>query len=96
MKSNTEYTTADHVMHTAKQVYVNTSGKYIQHPLRLSEDFKWSPGERVYIASESIAHHNTAESEKGYILQSMDYDVECPESRGFITIEMFQANFNLI
>ncbi len=69
-------------------IYRNISGKRIQHPLRLSDGFNWGVQERVHIVRECKA----AETD-GYVLESLDYDYEKPEMRGWISKNEFANCF---
>jgi len=51
--------------------FKNKSGKYIQFPLRISDDFKWSPGETIEIQSFCESAGNNPEP--GYIVVNLDY-----------------------
>lgn len=49
-------------------IYVNTSGKVIQNPLRLSPDFAWCINERIKILDEATVHQV-----QGYTVLNLDY-----------------------
>jgi hypothetical protein len=66
-------------------IYRNITGKTLQHPLRLSEQFSWSACERVRIVSRA--------ANGGYILESLAYDHEVPEMRGWISESEFNNCF---
>ena len=55
------------------KIFINTSGKYIQFPNRLSDDFKWSPMEKIQIIEEMSVEHTNAPSEEGYSVLNLDY-----------------------
>ncbi len=71
-------------------VYRNISGKKIQHPLRLSDGFNWGIQERVQIVNKCKAAGTETD---GYILESLDYDYERPEMRGWISENEFRNCF---
>lgn len=72
-------------------IYTNTSGKYIQYPLRLSETFKWAPGERVTIRCASDGN-----GKPGYILNNLDYSGPYEAYlTGWIDKETFHNNFTI-
>lgn len=68
-------------------IYENTSGKYLQHPNRLSEGFNWAPKERVTINRCDVRLG-------GYLLDNIDYcGVEDCFETAFISFELFSQNF---
>lgn len=71
-------------------IYRNITGKTLQHPLRLSGQFSWSPCERVRILHKQHSTMATGVMTDGYILESLAYDYEVPEMRGWIS----EAEFN--
>jgi hypothetical protein len=81
----------------SQQVYQNTSGKFIQFPLRLSNDFKWQPMEKIKLLHEKRAEHNNSTKEDGWIVFNMDY---CGNERCFETAwidnKTLTDNFTLI
>lgn len=74
-------------------IYRNITGKTLQHPLRLSDGFNWSPCERVRIVRTQ--HSTTADGvmTDGYILESLAYDYEVPEMRAWISESEFNNCF---
>jgi hypothetical protein len=52
--------------------FENISGKRIQVPNRISEEFYWGPGERIEILRESGCLSNSGEI-PGYIVHNIDY-----------------------
>jgi hypothetical protein len=52
--------------------FQNISGKTIQIPNRISDDFSWSPGERIDILEERGCLTNSGEI-PGYIVHNIDY-----------------------
>ena len=54
----------------SQQIYQNTSGKKIQFPLRLSEDFKWQPMEKIKLLYESKSEDTKID---GWKVLNMDY-----------------------
>ena len=60
------------------QIYKNTSGKFIQFPLRISDDFKWQPNERIKI----LHQRKSEDSKSGWIVFNLDY---CGNERCFET-----------
>lgn len=72
--------------------YINISGKRIQHPLRLSDGFFWSPMELVVVENEIEAQFNDGRKD-GKVLLSQWYDYEVPEMRGWIDKETFDKCF---
>ena len=70
------------------KIYENTSRKYLQHPRRLSGQFKWQPKEQITIA-ENLPD--------GYIVNNIDYcGMEKCFETAFITFTMFNQNFTLL
>ena len=78
----------------SQQIYQNTSGKYIQFPLKLSNDFKWQPMEKI-----KILHPAKSDGDKkdGWIVFNMNY---CGNERCFETAwvdeDTLTDNFTLI
>jgi len=66
-------------------IYENISGKYLQHPLRLSDYFKWQPNERIELICSKV---------DGLVVRNIDY---CGNNRNeetsFITFNLFFDNF---
>jgi len=50
--------------------YKNTSGKFVQFPLRLSDQFNWGPNEKIELLYQITAQGT---NEKGYIVLNLDY-----------------------
>jgi len=76
------------------QIYKNTSGKFIHFPLRISNDFKWQPNERI-----RIMHQRKSEGgykKDGWIVFNMDYvgNERCFET-AWIDEETLTKNFTL-
>lgn len=73
-------------------IYRNITGKRLQHPLRLSEGFCWDACERVRILHKQQTTTANGITD-GYILESLAYDYEVPEMRGWISENEFANCF---
>lgn len=72
--------------------YKNISGKTIQVPNRISEEFSWSPNERIEIKEELNLF-----GEEGYIVHNLDYvGVYTAHETSWITKDILLESFKLI
>lgn len=51
------------------KTFINTSGKRVQVPNRITDAFCWQPNEKITI----ITDLNTSPSENGYIVHNLNY-----------------------
>jgi hypothetical protein len=80
------------------KTFRNTSGKRIQVPNRLSDEFCWAPMEEIVIMEKrTIPNKNPEFSEKGYIVHNIDYygNERCFET-SWITEKILLENFTEI
>ncbi len=81
------------------KTFRNTSGKRIQVPNRLSDEFCWAPGERITIlyVSNGAKPTNGSNSEEGYVVHNIDYvgNERCFET-SWITEKILLENFTEI
>ena len=76
--------------------FQNVSGKTIQVPNRISEEFSWGPGERIDILQEKGCLTNSGEV-PGYITHNIDYvGPHRAHETAWITKEILEQSFKEI
>jgi len=61
-------------MENINKIFINTSGRRIQIPNRISDEFCWEPMERIKILEKKSSENRTPSYiQQGYIVHNMDY-----------------------
>lgn len=82
--------------HMIGKRFQNISGKTIQVPNRISDDFSWSPGERIDVLRECECLTNSGLID-GYIVHNIDYvGVHRAHETSWITKEILEQSFKEI
>ena len=71
--------------------FKNTSGKTVQFPLRISDDFSWTPGETITVINECKEANGPR---VGYIVLNEDYcGAHIAFEKAWISKEVLNDNF---
>ena len=76
--------------------FQNISGKTIQVPNRISNEFCWAPGERIDVLNEKGCLTNSGEI-AGYIVHNIDYvGAHHAHEKAWISKEILEQSFKEI
>ena len=80
------------------KTFKNTSGKTVQVPNRISEEFCWEPGERIVILEkQKLVYENPYCNQDGFIVHNIDYvGIHCAHETSWIDEKTLTENFTEI